>query len=130
MKTTRIFLVTALVASLGAGAAQAQGTKPATTPTKRDTTHAAQSTSMSPASHASSTSMAPAPGSAAPSKHWTKDQIEDAQKGLAKGGYYKGAVNGTWTHATASALRAYQRANKMPVTGQLTDEELTKLKAS
>lgn len=130
MRIMRALLVTALATSLSAAAAQAQGSKPAT-PTKRDTTHAAQSSTMSPAAPAAAAPTAPASShAAAPVKHWTKNQIEDAQKGLAKAGFYKGPVNGTWTHATASAMRAYQRANKMTVTGQLTDDELAKLKAS
>jgi carboxyl-terminal processing protease len=60
---------------------------------------------------------------------WTKDQIKAAQQGLAKGGYYKGAVDGVWNKSTESALKAWQKANKMPVTGHLTTEELTKLQA-
>jgi peptidoglycan hydrolase-like protein with peptidoglycan-binding domain len=131
MRIMRALLVTALATSLGAAAAQAQGTRPATTPPKRDTTHAAQSSTMNPAAPAPATAAAPTSGTVAtPGKHWNKNQIEEAQKGLAKTGFYTGPVNGTWTHATASAMRAYQRANKMTVTGQLTDEELVKLKAS
>lgn len=129
MRIMRALLATALATTLGTASAHAQGSKPATAP-KRDTTHAAQ-TMMSPAAHPSAATMAPASGgTAAPVKHWNKEQIEDAQKGLAKAGFYKGPANGTWTHATASAMRAYQRANKMPITGQLTDAELARLKAS
>jgi peptidoglycan hydrolase-like protein with peptidoglycan-binding domain len=61
---------------------------------------------------------------------WTKEQIKAAQQGLAKGGYYKGAVDGTWNKATESALKAWQKANKMPATGHLNEEELAKLQAA
>jgi peptidoglycan hydrolase-like protein with peptidoglycan-binding domain len=126
MRITRIILVTALALSTSAVVSQAQT---AATP-KKDTTHAAHATTMAPASSMSHTTPAAGTTAATPVKHWTKEQIEDAQKGLTKAGFYKGPANGTWTHATASAMRAYQRANKLPVTGQLTDEELSKLKAS
>jgi len=61
---------------------------------------------------------------------WTKDQIKAAQQGLAKGGYYKGTVDGVMNKSTESALKAWQKANKMPANGKLTQEELTKLKAA
>jgi PBP1b-binding outer membrane lipoprotein LpoB len=35
-----------------------------------------------------------------------------------------------WTKATRSAVRAYQKANKLPVTGQLSDSLLSRLKSS
>jgi peptidoglycan hydrolase-like protein with peptidoglycan-binding domain len=61
---------------------------------------------------------------------WSKEQIKEAQEGLAKGGYYKGAVNGTWNKATAAALKSWQKANKMPANGHLSDETLAKLKTA
>jgi peptidoglycan hydrolase-like protein with peptidoglycan-binding domain len=69
---------------------------------------------------------------AKPMRHaaWTKDQIKEAQEGLAKGGYYKGQPTGVWNKATAAALRAWQKANRMPATGRLSDETLEKLKAA
>ena len=59
----------------------------------------------------------------------TKDQYKAAQEGLAKGGYFKGTANGVWDKASTSALKAWQKANKMPVNGHLTPEILTKLSA-
>ena len=61
---------------------------------------------------------------------WTKEQIKSAQQGLAKGGYYKGTVDGVMNKSTESALKAWQKANKMPVTGKLTSEELARLQAA
>src|SRR6266487_5471773 len=106
MKIARMLFTTLFAISFTAVSAHAQAAK-------KDSTHA----------------MAPKTPAAAPAAaHWTKEQITDAQKGLAKAGFYKGAANGVWTHATTQALRAWQRANKMTVTGHLTNEELEKLK--
>ena len=68
--------------------------------------------------------------SSAKHQTWSKEQIKEAQEGLAKGGYYKGAVNGTWNKATAAALKSWQKANKMPANGHLSDETLAKLKTA
>ena len=61
---------------------------------------------------------------------WTKDQIKEAQAGLAKAGYFKGEPNGVMGKQTRKAIRAYQKANKLPVTGRLDDELLTKLRSA
>lgn len=61
---------------------------------------------------------------------WTKEQIEEAQEGLAKAGYYKGKPTGVLDRRTRSALRSYQKANKLPVTGRLNHEQLEKLHSS
>lgn len=61
---------------------------------------------------------------------WTKDQIKEAQQGLTKAGFYKGKVNGTYNRSTRKAIRAYQKANKLPVTGRLDNDLLTKLHSS
>lgn len=58
---------------------------------------------------------------------WTKAQVEEAQAGLAKAGYYKGKPTGVLDRRTRRALRAYQKANKLPVTGRLNEELLEKL---
>ena len=61
---------------------------------------------------------------------WTKEQVEEAQEGLAKAGYYKGKPTGVLDRRTRRALRSYQKANKLPVTGRLNQEELDKLHTS
>lgn len=61
---------------------------------------------------------------------WTKDQIKEAQAGLAKAGYFKGEPNGVMGKKTRKAIRAYQKANNLPVTGRLDDELLTKLRTA
>jgi peptidoglycan hydrolase-like protein with peptidoglycan-binding domain len=58
---------------------------------------------------------------------WTKDQIKEAQEGLMKAGFYKGKPTGVFNRQTRKALRAYQKANKLPVTGRLSDDLLTRL---
>ncbi len=61
---------------------------------------------------------------------WTKEQVEEAQEGLAKGGYYKGKPTGVWNSDSRKALKAYQKANSMPQTGRLSDSVLVKLKSA
>ena len=61
---------------------------------------------------------------------WTKEQIKEAQAALAKAGYYKGETNGALDKKTRKAIRAYQKANNLPVTGRLDDELLAKLRTA
>jgi peptidoglycan hydrolase-like protein with peptidoglycan-binding domain len=61
---------------------------------------------------------------------WTKEQIKEAQAGLAKAGFFKGEPNGVYGKQTRKAIRAYQKANNMPVTGHLDNELLTKLRTA
>ena len=61
---------------------------------------------------------------------WTKEQIEEAQEGLAKAGFYKGKPTGTYNKATKKAVKEYQKANKLPVTGHLSNDLLTRLHSS
>ena len=61
---------------------------------------------------------------------WTADQVKEAQQGLAKAGYYKATPNGKYDRSTRKAIREYQKANKMKVTGRLNDELLTKLRST
>jgi peptidoglycan hydrolase-like protein with peptidoglycan-binding domain len=65
---------------------------------------------------------------AAHKQTWTKDQIKTAQVGLSKAGLYTGDTTGVWNAATGKALKAYQKKNKLKVTGHLNDEVLAKLK--
>jgi peptidoglycan hydrolase-like protein with peptidoglycan-binding domain len=67
-----------------------------------------------------------------PARHaaWTKDQIKEAQQGLAKAGFYKGTATGIWNKDTKNALKEFQKENKMPVTGRLSDSVLVKLKSA
>jgi peptidoglycan hydrolase-like protein with peptidoglycan-binding domain len=61
---------------------------------------------------------------------WTKEQVKEAQAGLAKAGYYKGEPNGVYDKKTRKAIRAYQKANNLPVTGRLDDELISKLRTA
>jgi peptidoglycan hydrolase-like protein with peptidoglycan-binding domain len=61
---------------------------------------------------------------------WTKEQIEEAQEGLAKAGFYKGKPTGKFSKSTRKAIREYQKANKLPVTGRLSNDLLTRLHSS
>jgi peptidoglycan hydrolase-like protein with peptidoglycan-binding domain len=60
---------------------------------------------------------------------WTKEQIKEAQQGLAKAGYFKGQPNGVYGKKTRKAIREYQKANKLPVTGRLSDDLLARLRS-
>lgn len=108
----------ALVA-FSTGIAMAQDSTPAPAKAKTETKTTMKKTSTKPAKVAK-----------APAHKWTTDEIKDAQEALTKGGYYKGTATGTWTKATKTALKAWQKANKMPVTGKLTEAILDKMKAS
>jgi peptidoglycan hydrolase-like protein with peptidoglycan-binding domain len=78
------------------------------------------------------TSTQPSAAKAAPAHHatWTKAQVKEAQEGLAKDGFYKGKATGVINKDTEKALRAYQKKNNLPVTGQLSDSTLAKLKSA
>jgi peptidoglycan hydrolase-like protein with peptidoglycan-binding domain len=109
-----------LAASLSAGALSAQST--ATTPKPA----AAPAMKQTPAPAAKPAT----PATSARHAAWTKDQIKEAQEGLAKAGLYKGKATGVMNSKTRSALRAYQKENKLPVTGRLSDSVLVKLKST
>jgi len=124
-------LVTAMAAlTLSAGALAAQSTStppPATKPTMSQTpaVHVKQDTTKKAAT-AASTKAATATHHAA----WTKDEVKEAQEGLTKAGLYKGKVSGVMNADTRKALRSYQKQNKLPVTGRLSDSVLVKLKSA
>jgi peptidoglycan hydrolase-like protein with peptidoglycan-binding domain len=61
---------------------------------------------------------------------WSTAQVKEAQEGLAKAGFYKGKPTGVVDKSTKNALRAYQKQNKLPVTGKLSDSVLVKLKSA
>ena len=61
---------------------------------------------------------------------WTAAQITEAQTGLAKAGYYKGKPTGTMNADTHKALKAFEKANKLPADGRLSDSVLVKLKSA
>jgi len=122
-------LVTAMAAltlSAGALAAQSTSTPPATKPTMNQTpaVHVKQDTTKKAVTAAST--------KAAKTHHaaWTKDDVKEAQEGLTKAGLYKGKVSGVMNADTRKALRSYQKQNKLPVTGRLSDSVLVKLKSA
>ncbi len=113
-------LVTALVAaSLSANALSAQSAAthgPEAAAGPRDEAHAGGARSKSDTTKAAATKP-----TAATAHHaaWTKDQIKEAQEGLTKAGLYKGKVDRRVQQGHPKALRAYQKENKLPVTGRL-----------
>ena len=52
------------------------------------------------------------------------------KEGLKKAGYYKGDTTGVFNADTRKALKEYQKSNKLPVTGRLSNDVLAKLKSS
>ena len=105
-----------LVCAAGAGKLSAQTsapTKPAPQAQKTPTTAAA-----------------PAKPSADHDVKWTAAQITEAQKDLAKAGYYKGKPSGVMNADTRKALKAFEKANNMPANGRLSDSVLAKLKSA
>ncbi|HKT59190.1 MAG TPA: peptidoglycan-binding domain-containing protein [Gemmatimonadales bacterium] len=123
-------LVTALAAlTFSAGALAAQSTSTSQQPASKPTMNQA------PAVHVKSDTTKKATASAkatTKTRHaaWTKDDVKTAQEGLTKAGLYKGKVSGIMNADTRKALREYQKQNKLPVTGRLSDSVLVKLKSA
>jgi peptidoglycan hydrolase-like protein with peptidoglycan-binding domain len=111
-KSLRTLAASAALLAVTMGPALAQNSKPAASAAPAKTE--AKAKAVKPMKHAA----------------WTKDQIKTAQEALAKGGYYKGKDTGIMNKPTQAALRAWQKANKLPATGRLSDEVLSKLQAS
>jgi peptidoglycan hydrolase-like protein with peptidoglycan-binding domain len=106
--------VAALMTTLMAGGLHAQASA-----TKHDSTM-------------KSSASAPAAKHATRAHHakWTKAEVKEAQEGLKKAGFYKGDTTGVLNADTRKALKEYQKSNKLPVTGKLTDDVLARLKSS
>ena len=121
--------LTALALSASALAAQSTSQQPATKPAMNQSSavHVKQdSTKKAATTSASATKKSTATRHAA----WTKDDIKQAQEGLTKAGLYKGKTSGIMNADTRKALREYQKQNKLPVTGRLSDSVLVKLKSA
>jgi peptidoglycan hydrolase-like protein with peptidoglycan-binding domain len=105
----------------------AQSASTTTKPTMSQTTsvHARQDTTKAASSTASHNQSMSSHHAA-----WTKDQIKEAQEGLAKAGLYKGKATGVFNADTRKALKEYQKQNKLPATGRLSDSVLAKLKSA
>ena len=125
MLRTLALASTLLAASLTASALAAQTSAPSK-PSAPAMRQAPAEHAKIDSSHTRSMSKSTAPRHAA----WTADQIKTAQTGLAKAGYYKGKVTGQFNADTKKAIRAYQKANKLPATGRLSDDLLTRLKSA
>jgi peptidoglycan hydrolase-like protein with peptidoglycan-binding domain len=125
MFRTLAFAATLAAATLSTRSltAQSTATKPAMKPAP------AQTVKVDTGKTAAGTMSAAKP---TPARHavWTKDQIKEAQAGLAKAGFYKGTATGIWNKDTKSALKQFQKENKMPATGRLSDSVLVKLKSA
>jgi peptidoglycan hydrolase-like protein with peptidoglycan-binding domain len=113
------------VVSAGALHAQASTTKPSTSSMQHTT-----SPTTAKSKGQDSTSAKATPKTAARHAAWTKEQVTQAQQGLEKAGFYKGKPSGVYDRKTRSAIKAYQKSNKMPVTGRLSDSLLTRLTSS
>jgi peptidoglycan hydrolase-like protein with peptidoglycan-binding domain len=112
-----------LVGTLAAHNAAAQSTAPAKTSPTSSMQHSQTSGTKA---HHDSTSMK----SSTAKPKWSKEQIKEAQTGLQKAGYFKATPDGVYGKKTKKAVKEYQKANKLPVTGQLSDSLLTRLSSS
>jgi len=119
-------VVGVLFGSVTAGGLLAQTSAPVKPTPKSSMQHAPVATPTKTAGQDTTKAYA----SAATHTVWTKAQITEAQEGLAKAGDYKGKPTGVLDHRTRKAIRAYQKANKLPVTGRLNTELLEKLHTS
>jgi len=57
----------------------------------------------------------------------SRDQIREVQRALLRRGYDAGPEDGSFGPWTARALRMFQKAQQLPVTGQLDDRSLAAL---
>lgn len=120
--------LTALTLSASALAAQSTSQQPATKPAMNQSSavHVKQDSTKKAATTSASAKTSTTTRHAA----WTKDDIKEAQEGLTKAGLYKGKASGIMNADTRKALREYQKQNKLPVTGRLSDSVLVKLKSA
>jgi peptidoglycan hydrolase-like protein with peptidoglycan-binding domain len=114
-----------LVGTITAHSATAQSTAPAKPNPSTSMQH--NQTTGSKMKHDST---AVSSNSSAAKQKWSKEQIKEAQAGLTKAGFYKEKQDGEYGKSTRKAVKAYQKANKLPVTGQLSDSLLTRLRSS
>jgi len=59
---------------------------------------------------------------------WTTAQIKDVQTDLTRARLYSGKISGVLDSATRTAMREFQRAHNLPVTGLLSDSLLVELR--
>jgi peptidoglycan hydrolase-like protein with peptidoglycan-binding domain len=118
----------ALTLSASIRAAQSTSQQPASKPAmnQSSTVHVKQDSTKKAAATSASAKTSATTRHAA----WTKDDIKEAQEGLTKAGLYKGKASGVMNADTRKALREYQKQNKLPVTGRLSDSVLVKLKSA
>jgi peptidoglycan hydrolase-like protein with peptidoglycan-binding domain len=110
----KILLAAVAFAVIGATSASAQG----------DTTKKA------PAKAAAMTKAPAKAATKAPAPKFSEADIKAAQEGLAKEKFFTGTPNGKLDRATTAAIRKYQTAHKIAVTGQLSDSLIAALKAA
>ncbi|MGH9325644.1 MAG: peptidoglycan-binding domain-containing protein [Terriglobia bacterium] len=58
---------------------------------------------------------------------WSKTNVKEAQRDLQSGGYYHGKIDGIAGPQTRAAIRQYQKAENLPVTGRLNTATANKL---
>lgn len=108
---------------------RATGAPPAQSPappanTSQSTTTASKSAPAKPAtSKKKTTRRRRARGQQAP----TADRIKEIQQALAREGHYEGTPTGKWDAGTVSALRSFQQAAGLSVSGKLDARTLQKL---
>jgi len=114
-----------LVGALTAHSANAQSTAPAKPNPSSSMQHSQPS-----GSKMQQDSTAVKSKSSVSKQKWSKEQIKQAQTGLTKAGFYKGKEDGVYGKSTRNAVKAYQKANKLPVNGKLSDSLLTRLSST
>lgn len=112
MKASNILLAAVALTFVGVSSAAAQG----------DTAKKATPVAAAKAP-AKATTKAPAP-------KFSVADIKAAQEGLAKEKFYTATPSGRLDRTTTAAIRKYQQAHNLKVTGQLSDSLLAALKAA
>jgi peptidoglycan hydrolase-like protein with peptidoglycan-binding domain len=123
-RTALVALIAGLLA-VGVSQAQTQGTgsQPAPQPSPAGTS---QPTSQS--SPAVSPAATPAAGSAAPARMGApQEEVRRAQEALKAKGHDPGPLDGRMGPRTEAAIRSFQKAENIQMSGQLDDETRAKL---
>ena len=106
----KILLAALAFAVIGATSASAQGDTTKKAPAKAATKAPAKAATKAPTFSAA--------------------DIKAAQEGLVKEKFFTGTPSGKLDRATTAAIRKYQEAHKMAVTGKLSDSLIAALKAA
>ncbi len=126
-KLTRLALSVAVLAGMGVGVTQAQGTTAQGTTQKGKKSSTAQTASPAPRGKSRKGSSRKSSRGERGQKTPTSDRIREIQQALGKDGSYPGTASGKWDAASVEAMKKYQSAHGLTPSGKLDAKTLQKL---